>query len=80
MMRLLRGVKGKELIQWASYSPTRTKLLVNLLEEATVPASAISAGVRLTGVVNKDLFSSEAPSGPPPRPSGRFGAGDLTQP
>lgn len=72
IMRLLtHGVRGQELIEWASRSPKATKLVVDLLESSAGPA-VTSQLVRGTGVLNKDVLSPVAShlatSGPPPQP------------
>lgn len=63
LIRLLtHGVKGKELLQWAAYSPAATRLMVAALE-SPIPSTVTATGVRASGFLDKDLLS------PPPRPS-----------
>lgn len=71
LMRLLRGPKSADLLEWAAYSPTHTQMLVHAL---TSPVPGHVMGAILRGAGFPPLASHGQPpqspaGGPPPRPS-----------
>ena len=70
LMRLLRGPKMQELVQWASYSPKWTQMLVTTLTNPAVGmmTTDLARLMDMAGVV-------EPVTTPPPAPSRAAGAG-----
>jgi hypothetical protein len=70
LLRLLRGPKGAELVEWAAYSPKGTQMLVQALT-TPAPGMATAELLRSTGIFDDafiDRFAREAegPIGQPP--------------
>ncbi len=52
MMRLLKGPREADLLEWAAYSDAHTRMLVDLLTGPTPTGNAISTVLRMSGVLD----------------------------
>jgi hypothetical protein len=73
LLRLLRGPRSAELLQWAAYSPANTQMWVKLFTGASPTAFVLADAARLTQALK--TFGPSAKEGPAPsyigaRPSG----------
>lgn len=75
MMRLLRGPKSAELIEWAAYSPANTQWLVRMVTGPSPAADVVASGMRaMVSALSQPKVGEKPPAqsrarvgAPPPR-------------